>query len=113
MDLGSGASTPASSFAVGNEKEPIAPNPTPNNTSRLMMAMADRSRGHRGPTIKRKKIRPMLKRVEGDNADRVVELARHEIGNYGFEICPLGFGFAFLGVPPVLGIRNSTKRNSP
>ena len=38
---------------------------------------------------------------------------RHEIGNYGFEICPLGFGFAFLGVPPVLGIRNSTKRNSP
>ena len=38
-------------------------------------------------------IRPMLKRVEGDNADRVVELARHEIGDYGFEISPLGCGF--------------------
>ena len=55
MDLGSGASTPASSFAVGNEEEPIAPSPTPNNTSRLMKAMADRSLGHRGATIKRKK----------------------------------------------------------
>ena len=25
-------------------------------------------------------LRPMLKRVEGDNADRVVELSRHQIG---------------------------------
>jgi hypothetical protein len=33
----------------------MAPNPMPNNTSRLMKAMADRSRGHRGAIIKRKK----------------------------------------------------------
>ena len=49
-------------------------------------------------------IRPMLKRVEGDNADRVVELARHEIGNYGFEISPLGFGFALNAAQPAKAV---------
>src|SRR5229473_2874751 len=36
----------------------------------------------------------MLRRVEGDNADRVIELPGHEIGDDGFEVCPLDFGFA-------------------
>ena len=31
-------------------------------------------------------LRPMLKRVEGDDADRVVELPRRQIGNGGFEV---------------------------
>src|SRR5258708_39902884 len=39
-------------------------------------------------------LRPMLKRIEGDNADRVVELPGHEIGNDAFEI---GFGDIGLG----------------
>jgi hypothetical protein len=44
-------------------------------------------------------IRPMLKRVEGDNADRVVEF-----GNYGFEISPLGFGFAINAAQPAKAV---------
>src|ERR1700736_3903290 len=36
----------------------------------------------------------MLKRIEGYNTDRVVELPRHEIGNDGFEIRPLSLVFA-------------------
>src|ERR1700730_16952347 len=42
-------------------------------------------------------VRPMLKRVEGNNADRVVELPRHEIGDDGFEVRPLDLGFAVNG----------------
>jgi hypothetical protein len=43
-------------------------------------------------------LRPMLKRVEGDNADRVDELSRHQIGDDGFEVGPLNFGLAVNGV---------------
>src|ERR1700692_2210243 len=39
----------------------------------------------------------MLKRVEGYNADRGIELPGHEIGDDGFEVCPLNFGFAVNG----------------
>jgi hypothetical protein len=39
----------------------------------------------------------MLKCVEGNNADRVIELPRHEIGDDGFEVCPLDLGFAVNG----------------
>src|ERR1700720_4735495 len=36
----------------------------------------------------------MLKRIESDDADRVVELPRHEIGEDGFEVCALDLGFS-------------------
>src|ERR1700737_5026737 len=39
----------------------------------------------------------MLKRIEGYNTDRVVELPRHEIGDDSFEVCPLDLGFAVNG----------------
>ena len=55
MDSASEASTPASSFDVGNEQGSTAPNPMPNNTSRLMKAMAGSSRRDIGAIIKRKK----------------------------------------------------------
>src|ERR1700687_1484374 len=42
----------------------------------------------------------MLKCVEGNNAHRVIELARHEIGDDGFEVCPLDFGFAVNDAKP-------------
>jgi len=45
-------------------------------------------------------LRPMLKRIEGDNADRVVELSRHQIGDDGFEVGPLNFGLAVNGAQP-------------
>jgi hypothetical protein len=39
----------------------------------------------------------MLKRVEGDDADRIVELPRYQIGDDRFEVCPLDFGLAVDG----------------
>jgi hypothetical protein len=42
-------------------------------------------------------LRPMLKRIEGDNAERVVELSRHQIGDDGFEVGLLDFGLAVDG----------------
>jgi hypothetical protein len=39
-------------------------------------------------------LRPMLKRIEGDNADRVVELSRYQIGDDGFDVRSLDLGFA-------------------
>jgi hypothetical protein len=39
-------------------------------------------------------LRSMLKRIEGDNADRVVELARYQIGDDSFDVGPLDLGFA-------------------
>jgi hypothetical protein len=39
-------------------------------------------------------LRPMPKRVEGDNADRVVELPPQETGDDGSEVGSLNFGFA-------------------
>ena len=41
----------------------------------------------------RKVFGPMLEGVEGDNPDRIVELARKQIGNDGFRIRTLNFGF--------------------
>jgi hypothetical protein len=40
----------------------------------------------------------MLKRVEGDDADRIVELPRYQIGDDSFEVRPLDVGLA-VGVP--------------
>src|ERR1700726_610525 len=50
-----------------------------------------------GSDIFRDVLRPMFKRIEGDNADRVVELPGHEIGDDSFEVCPLDLGFAVDG----------------
>ena len=36
----------------------------------------------------------MLLRVEGNNADRVIELTRHQIGDDRFQVRPLDFGLA-------------------
>lgn len=36
----------------------------------------------------------MLQRVERDNANRIVKLARHHIGDYGFEVRTLDLSFA-------------------
>ena len=44
-------------------------------------------------------LRPMLKRIEGDNADRVVESSRHQIDNDSFEVGPLDFRLAVETVP--------------
>jgi hypothetical protein len=45
-------------------------------------------------------LRPMLKRIEGDNADRVVELSRHQIDNDSFEVGPLDFRLAVDSTQP-------------
>jgi hypothetical protein len=42
-------------------------------------------------------LRPMLKRIEGDNAGRIVELAGHQVGDNGFEVGPLDLGLAVNG----------------
>src|SRR5580658_8628161 len=42
----------------------------------------------------------MLKRVEGDDADRNVELPRHQIGDDSFEVGPLNVGLAIGGAKP-------------
>jgi hypothetical protein len=42
-------------------------------------------------------LRPMLKRVEGDDAERVVKLSRQQIGDDCFEVGPLEFGLAVDG----------------
>jgi hypothetical protein len=45
-------------------------------------------------------VRPMPKRVEGDNANGVIELARQKIGDDGFEVRPLDLGFAVHAAQP-------------
>ena len=42
-------------------------------------------------------LRPMLKRIEGDNAGRIVELAGHQVEDNGFEVGPLDLGLAVNG----------------
>ena len=49
-------------------------------------------------------IRPMLKRIEGDNAHRVVELTRQKIGDDGFDISPLDFRFAVNTAEPLKAV---------
>ncbi|MEA2864752.1 MAG: hypothetical protein QOC84_2708, partial [Bradyrhizobium sp.] len=44
--------------------------------------------------LARKVFRPMLQGVEGNNPDRIAELPRKQIGNDGFRIRPLDFGFS-------------------
>jgi len=39
-------------------------------------------------------LRPALGRIEGDDADRIVVLARKEIQNNGFQVCAFIVGFA-------------------
>src|SRR5271168_2835829 len=39
-------------------------------------------------------LRPMFKRIEGDDAHWFVELSRHQIGDNRFEVSSLDFGFA-------------------
>jgi hypothetical protein len=39
----------------------------------------------------------MLKRVEGDDAYRIVELPRYQIGDDRFEVCSLDVGLALGG----------------
>jgi len=41
---------------------------------------------------------PMLKRIEGDDPDRIIELARYQVRDDGFEISPLDFRFAINGI---------------
>jgi hypothetical protein len=45
-------------------------------------------------TICRHTFRPTLKRIECNNADGIIELTGHEIGDDSFEARPLDFGFA-------------------
>src|ERR1700692_1378720 len=59
-----------------------------------------------GRDIYRDVIRPMLKCIEGYNADRVVELARDEIADDGFEVGPLHFGFAVHGAQPAKAVND-------
>jgi hypothetical protein len=51
-------------------------------------------------------VRPMLKCVEGDNADGVIELASQKIGDDGFEVCPLELGFAVDGAARAEAVHN-------
>src|ERR1700736_4987721 len=46
----------------------------------------------------------MLKCVEGNNADWVAKLPRHEIGDDSFEVRPLDFGFAVNAALPAEAI---------
>src|SRR5664279_6346649 len=39
----------------------------------------------------------MLRRVEGDDADRIIELPRYQICDDRFEVCPLDVGLAVSG----------------
>jgi hypothetical protein len=41
----------------------------------------------------------VLKGIEGNDANRVVELTRHQVGNDRFEVCSLDFGFAVNAQP--------------
>lgn len=45
-------------------------------------------------------LRPMLECVEGDDPDRVVKLAGNKIGDDGFELGMLDFGFAVNAALP-------------
>ena len=47
-----------------------------------------------GSDLFRKVFGPMLQGVEGDNPDRIAELARKQISDDGFRIRTLNFGFA-------------------
>jgi hypothetical protein len=46
----------------------------------------------------------MLKRIEGNDAHRVVELARYEIADDGFEVRQLNFRFAVNGARPAKAV---------
>jgi hypothetical protein len=46
----------------------------------------------------------MLQRVEGDDADGVVELSCDQVGDDGFEVCPLDFGLAVDGAKPAKAV---------
>ena len=46
----------------------------------------------------------MLKRIEGDNADRVVELTAQKLGNDRFDICALDLGLTVHAARPAEAI---------
>jgi hypothetical protein len=46
-----------------------------------------------GGNLRRDVACPMLERIEGDDADRIVELTRHEIANDRLQVNPLKFCF--------------------
>ena len=51
-------------------------------------------------------VRPMLKCVEGDNADWIIKLASQEIADDGFEVRPLELGFAVGGATRAETVHN-------
>jgi NUDIX domain len=52
----------------------------------------------------------MLKRVEGHDADRIVELPRYQIGDDRFEICPLNVRLAIGGPKAAKAVNNQVDR---
>src|SRR5215216_6571861 len=65
-------------------------------------------------------VRPMLQRVEGNDANRVIELPGHKIVDDGFEVGALDLGFAVNGAifkavdheidRLIRAVRNGTRR---
>jgi hypothetical protein len=55
-------------------------------------------------------LRPILKRIEGDNADRVIELPRHQIGDGCFEVRPLDVGHTVCGAKPAKAVDDELDR---
>ena len=49
----------------------------------------------------------MLKSVERDNADRIVELPRHQISDDRFEVRPLDFCLEVNGAPETNAVADS------
>jgi hypothetical protein len=60
--------------------------------------------------ISRNIVRPMLKRIEGDNSDRVIELALQKVTDDGFEVRPLNFTLAVDGAVRPEAIYNEVGR---
>ena len=55
----------------------------------------------------------MFKGIEGDDANRVIELPRHQIGDDRFEVCPLYVGFAVCGAKPAKAVDDEIDRLDP
>src|ERR1700752_3687588 len=58
--------------------------------------------------IRRQVLRPVLERVEGENADRIFELSGQQIGNDRFEIAPFDLA---LDAPGRAGILDDDKNS--
>jgi hypothetical protein len=55
-------------------------------------------------------LRPMLKGVEGDDADRIVELPGDQIGDDRFEVRPLDVGLAIGGAKAAKAVDHEIDR---